>query len=196
MKFYYDKKSLLNNELYCLGIDLDEDEINNFVVYEGVLPFSGVPMIEGNILRPATFEELVNLKELVLKEGQKIVNNKIINIPAPDYYFKWNGLTWEVDETLLKDGDYLENGKLKTIVPDQEFIKKNWDKVNHIWNEGATKEEKLEYLKNKILDKTQELIVYEKSGFCNDNLKNKIEELIKEHSIVSEEIARIENKKY
>lgn len=140
MKFYYDKSKLLNKELYCLGIDLDESKIENFAVYESELPFIGYPIIEGNILRPATLQELVNLKEIILKDGEKISEDEIVCVPIPDYYYEWNRekFIWEANTDLLKDGDYIERGKLKTSAPPQDLLKPIWNRENKLWEEGAS----------------------------------------------------------
>lgn len=144
-KYYYDKEKALNQELYCLGINLDEKKIQNFVVYEGDSIFSGYPVVEGNILRVATLQELVNLGKLVLVDGEKIEDNKIVKVLQPDYYYRWNKNTfaWEVDENLLKDGDYIQDGKLITVEYDESlrYLKRAWNKQKHVWYESATEEE-------------------------------------------------------
>ena len=147
-KYYYDKEKALKQELYCLGINLDEKKIQNFVVYEGDSIFSGYPVVEGNILRVATLQELVNLGKLVLVDGEKIEDNKIVKVLQPDYYYRWNKntFTWEVDENLLKDGDYIQDGKLITVEYDEGlgYLKRAWNKQKHVWYEGATDLEKAE----------------------------------------------------
>lgn len=144
-KYYYDKEKVLKQELYCLGINLDEKDLKNYVIYEGEKPFSGYPIIEGNILRQATLQELVNLGKLVLVDGEKIEDNKIIKIPQPNYYYTWNkkSFIWEADESLLKDGDYLQNGELITVEYDENlgYLKRAWNKTEHVWYESATEEE-------------------------------------------------------
>lgn len=144
-KYYYDKEKALKQELYCLGINLDEKKIQNFVVYEGDSPFSGYPIVEGDKLRTATLQELVNLGKLLLQNGEKIEDNKIVKVLQPDYYYTWNkkSFIWEADESLLKDGDYLQNGKLITVEYDESlgYLKRAWNKQKHVWYESATEEE-------------------------------------------------------
>ena len=142
--YYYDKEKALKQELYCLGINLDEKKIQNFVVYEGDSIFSGYPVVEGNILRVATLQELVNLGKLVLVDGEKIEDNKIVKVLQPDYYYRWNKntFTWEIDENLLKDGDYIQDGKLITVEYEGlGYLKRAWNKQKHVWYESATEEE-------------------------------------------------------
>lgn len=153
MKIYYDKEKAKNQELYCLGINLDEKKLQNFVVYESENIFSGYPIVEDNILRQATLQELVNLGKLVLADGEKIQDNKIVKILQPNYYYKWNksSFIWEVDEKLLKDGDYLENGTLITITFPVDLVRPKWDKEQHLWEEGATDQEKVQHSLNEYL---------------------------------------------
>lgn len=53
---------------------------------------------------------------------------------------------------LLQDGEYLEAGKIIVVKAPDILIKKVWDKEEHTWEEGATKEEVTEVRKNKILE--------------------------------------------
>lgn len=144
-KYYYDKEKAQNQELFCLGIDLDEKKLQNFVVYQGDSPFSGYLIVEGNILRQATLQELISLDKLILKDGEKIEDNKIVKVPQPNYYYTWNkkSFIWEADESLLKDGDYIQDGKLITVEYDEKlgYLKRAWNKGTHIWYESATEEE-------------------------------------------------------
>ena len=152
-KYYYDKTKAQNQHMYCLGIDIDVNTIDNYVIYEAEKPFSGYPIIEDNKLRSATMKELVNLGVVTLKEGQKIEDNKIVFINPPNYYYKWNTekFIWEIDESLLRDGDYLENGILKTEIPSQDFIYPIWDNKKHIWKEGATNNQIVSYYYSEYL---------------------------------------------
>lgn len=47
----------------------------------------------------------------------------------------------EGEEELLQDGEYVEGGKIITIPVPEGLLKKEWDKITHIWREGATEEE-------------------------------------------------------
>lgn len=97
------------------------------------------------------------------------------------------------DLTILVDGEVFENGIVKTIPRPQGF-RIEWEYPN--WVEKATKNEQLEYLKQEILKNTRELLVYKEVGFSNDELQNKIDALVEKHRILSEDIAREDNKLY
>lgn len=94
---------------------------------------------------------------------------------------------------ILEDGEYFENGIIKTIPKPQGF-RIEWEYPK--WVEKATKDEQLEYYKQEILKSTRELLVYKESGFSNDELQIKINKLVEKHKVLSEEIATIEDKKY
>lgn len=53
---------------------------------------------------------------------------------------------------LLQDGEYVEDGEIIVVEAPDRLIKKVWDKEEHTWEEGATKEEVTEVRKNKILE--------------------------------------------
>lgn len=97
------------------------------------------------------------------------------------------------DLSVLVDGEVFENGVIKTIPKPQGF-RIEWEYPN--WVEKATKDEQLEYYKNEILKNTRELLVYKEAGFSNDEIQAKIDELVEKHRILSEEIAREDNKLY
>lgn len=97
------------------------------------------------------------------------------------------------DLSILNAGEVFEDGVIKTI-PKPQGVRIEWEYPK--WVEKATKDEQLDYYKQEILKNTRELLVYEKSGFSNDELQNKIDILVEKHKILSEEIARAENKLY
>lgn len=144
-KYYYDKNKALKQNLFCLGVNLDEKKLQNYVIYEGEKPFSGYPIVEGNILRQATLQELISLDKLTLKDGEKIEDNRIVKVPQPAYYYRWNKytFTWEIDESLLKDGEYIQEGQIIKVEYDESlgYLKRSWNKTEHIWYESATEEE-------------------------------------------------------
>lgn len=100
------------------------------------------------------------------------------------------------DLSVLTDGEYFENEKIIKIEYNQKFgyLRPTWDKELKQWIEKATKDEQLEYYKQEILKNTRELLVFEKSGFSNDELQKKIDALVEKHRILSEEIAMNYNK--
>lgn len=51
---------------------------------------------------------------------------------------------------LLQDGEYVEQGKIIVVPCPNGLLKKKWDKIAHVWGEGATVEELKEYYFNKI----------------------------------------------
>lgn len=95
----------------------------------------------------------------------------------------------------LQDGEYIQDGKLIKVEYDTELgcVKPAWNKETHIWEETATLEEQLEYYKQEILKTTAELSVYEKVGFTNEELQNKLNKLTQKHNDISFELANREN---
>lgn len=53
---------------------------------------------------------------------------------------------------LLQNGEYVEARKIIVVEAPERLMKKVWDKEEHAWVEGATKEEIIEARKNKILE--------------------------------------------
>lgn len=51
---------------------------------------------------------------------------------------------------LLAEGEYVEQGKIIVIPCPDGLLKKKWDKIAHVWGEGATDEELKEFYFNKI----------------------------------------------
>ncbi|WP_293960716.1 hypothetical protein [uncultured Fusobacterium sp.] len=51
---------------------------------------------------------------------------------------------------LLQDGEYIKQGKIIVVPCPEGLLKKKWDKIAHVWGEGATIEELKEYYFNKI----------------------------------------------
>ena len=54
-----------------------------------------------------------------------------------------------IDE--IHDGEYIENGEIKTVEKPKNLIKPRWNKHTNIWEESATKEELMNLRKEKIL---------------------------------------------
>lgn len=96
------------------------------------------------------------------------------------------------DLSILFDGEVFENGAIRTV-PRIDGVRVEWDYPN--WVERATKDEQLDYYKHMILRNTRDLMVYKESGFPNDELQNKINELVNRHKLLSEEIATVEDNK-
>ncbi len=90
------------------------------------------------------------------------------------------------------DGYYMENDRFYFSIPISSNCK--WDKDNKVWIDNRTLDEQLEYYKQEILKFNQELMIYEKSGFGNEELQIKLEELLKKHNDIAYDIATQENK--
>lgn len=94
------------------------------------------------------------------------------------------------DLSVLGDGEVYQNGKI-IYKEKPEGVKIEWIYPN--WVETATLEEQLEFYKQEILKVTAELSVYEKVGFTNDELQNKLNKLTQKHNDISFELANREN---
>lgn len=146
MKIYYDKAKAEQGILYCLGIDLTEEEIKNlstlYCVYEGEKVFSGYPVVEYGKLRQATIVELVNKGIIKLQEGEILNREKgeIEKIKQPTWQYTWNFelLKWCPDEKKLDLGQYIEGEKIITVPRLENAISQEWDKNNHIWIDTTT----------------------------------------------------------
>lgn len=146
MKIYYDKAKAEQGNLYCLGIDLKEEEIKNitvpYCIYEGEQVFSGYPIIEGQKMRVATLTELIDLGEIKLKEGEILNREKgvIEKVKQPTWQHKWDFelLKWVPDESKLQDGQYISGNEIIAVPRLENAISQEWDKNNHIWIDTTT----------------------------------------------------------
>lgn len=163
MFFYYIKLEIQKGKLYCVyqsEIKLTQEqieEVNKYqpnllddtIVYEGLTPFLGYPIIQGDTIRPATEKELVDLGIITLKEGEILEGDNIKKVPQPSWQYKWESPNWVIDDSKLQDGEIIENGAIKTVpIPTELFIPK-WVRPN--WIENATDEEK-ENIHNQLID--------------------------------------------
>lgn len=148
MKIYYDRQKLKNNELFCLGINLTNEDIKKlktegieYVIYTGNNLFSGYPFVEGNILRQATIKESIELGYIKLQEGE-IMNgdNEIVKIEKPSYQYKWDFTLqkWLPDEEKLYDGQYINGDEIITVPRLTDVINQEWDKTKHEWIDKTT----------------------------------------------------------
>ena len=146
MKIYYDKAKAEQGNLYCLGIDLTEEEIKKitvpYCIYEGEQVFSGYPIIEGQKMRVATLTELIDLGEIKLKEGEILNREKgvIEKVKQPTWQHKWDFelLKWLPDEKKLEDGQYIDGEEIITVPRLENAISQEWDKENHVWIDTTT----------------------------------------------------------
>ena len=203
MKIYYDKAKAEQGSLYCLGIDLTEEEIKDitvpYCIYEGEQVFSGYPIIEGQKMRVATLTELIDLGEIKLKEGE-ILNrekNVIEKVPQPTWQYSWDFflLKWYPDEKKLEDGQYINGDEIITVPRLEEAISQEWDKNNHVWIDTTTDLDiaKLQYSEYEPLDTPLNLARLEKQGLKEEyvNMMDQLFELIPQLSASSQGYAMI-----
>lgn len=71
---------------------------------------------------------------------------------------------------LLQDGEYIEDGMIISVEPDEEYFKKAWDKDKHIWYEAETDIEKVEreYGEYEKLNTPRDFRKMEKEGVLDD----------------------------
>lgn len=157
MKIYYDKAKAEQGSLYCLGIDLTEEEIKDitvpYCIYEGEKVFSGYPIIEGEKMRVATLTELIDLGKIKLKEGE-ILNrekNVIEKVPQPTCQYSWDFklLKWYPDKNKLEDGQYIDKGKIIIVPKIKDAISQKWDNTTNTWIDTTTP---LETVKNSMMN--------------------------------------------
>lgn len=203
MKIYYDKAKAEQGSLYCLGIDLTEEEIKDitvpYCIYEGEKVFSGYPIIEGEKMRVATLTELIDLGKIKLKEGE-ILNrekNVIEKVPQPTWQHKWDFelLKWVPDESKLQDGQYISGNEVITVPRLEEAISQEWDRNNHVWVDTTTDLDraKLQYSEYEPLDTPLNLARLEKQGLKEEyvNMMDQLFELIPQLSASSQGYAMI-----
>ena len=146
MKIYYDKTKAEQGSLYCLGIDLTEEEIKDitvpYCIYEEEKVFSGYPVVEGQKLRQATIVELVDKKIIKLETGEVLNREKgiIEKVKQPTWQYSWNFelLKWYPDEKKLEEGQYVSGNEIITVPRLEDAISQEWDKSNHVWVDTTT----------------------------------------------------------
>lgn len=174
MKIYYDKAKAEQGSLYCLGINLTEEEIKDitvpYCIYEGEKVFSGYPVVEYGKLRQATIVELVNKGIIKLQEGEILNREKgeIEKIKQPTWQYTWNFelLKWCPDEKKLDLGQYIEGEKIITVPKLENALSQSWDKESHSWIDTTTELEiaKNQYNEYQVLDTPLNLARLEKQG--------------------------------
>ena len=74
------------------------------IIDESEEPFMYYPILEDEIIRPATEKELVKLGIVKLREGEKIENDKIIKVEKPNgVKIQWNYETLTYEEKATED---------------------------------------------------------------------------------------------
>lgn len=163
MFYYYKKEQIQQGKLFCVyqsNTKLTGEEINNIntiqdnllqdtIVYESNYPFVGYPILDGDIIRPATVVELIQMGMQELQDGEYIENGELKKINRPSYQYEWDKSSnvWRLNENKLFDGQYIENNQIKEVVYDRSlgYIKPIWDKQLKQWAEGATDCDKARY---------------------------------------------------
>ena len=203
MKIYYDKTKAEQGSLYCLGIDLTEEEIKNitvpYCIYEGEQVFSGYPIIKGQKLRSATLTELIDLGEIKLKEGEILNREKgiIEKVKQPTWQYSWDFflLKWYPDEKKLEEGQYINGNEIITVPRLENAISQEWDKSNYVWIDTTTNLDiaKLQYSEYEPLDTPLNLARLEKQGLKEEyvNMMDQLFELIPQLSASSQGYAMI-----
>ena len=203
MKIYYDKTKAEQGSLYCLGIDLTEEEIKNitvpYCIYEGEQVFSGYPIIEGQKMRVATLTELIDLGEIKLKEGEILNREKgiIEKVKQPTWQYSWDFflLKWYPDEKKLEEGQYINGNEIITVPRLENAISQEWDKESHSWIDTTTDLDiaKLQYSEYEPLDTPLNLARLEKQGLKEEyvSMMDQLFELIPQLSASSQGYAMI-----
>lgn len=187
MKIYYDKAKAEQGSLYCLGIDLTEEEIKDitvpYCIYEEEKVFSGYPVVEGQKLRQATIIELVDKKIIKLEIGEVLNREKgiIEKVTQPTWQFSWDFklFKWYPDKNKLKDGQYIDRGKIIIVPKIEDAISQKWDNTTNTWIDTTTPLEivKKQYDEYKILDTPFNFLEMEKL-----NIKQEYIDMMKELS--------------
>ncbi len=203
MKIYYDKAKAEQGSLYCLGIDLTEEEIKDitvpYCIYEEEKVFSGYPIIEGQKMRVATLTELIDLGEIKLKEGEILNREKgiIEKVKQPTWQYSWDFflLKWYPDEKKLEEGQYINGNEIITVPRLENAISQEWDKSNYVWIDTTTNLDiaKLQYSEYEPLDTPLNLARLEKQGLKEEyvNMMDQLFELIPQLSASSQGYAMI-----
>lgn len=170
--FYYTRESIENfqtkRQLALMGqedkiLSAEELEQQNktelykdCITYESDMCFIGYPILEDDVLRPATLIELIDLGEQQLMAGE-IINREagtIEKIEQPTWQYKWDFelLKWLPDESTIQVGQYIEGEIIIEVPYDEnlEYVNPFWDKETHTWIEKATETEKKSLYYSKI----------------------------------------------
>lgn len=86
----------------------------------------------------------------------------------------------------LFDGEYIENGEIKSIKAPEALIRAVWNKETLMWEESMTKEELLE-------KRTQKIIEYSKLEDEKKTLENSRFATIEEIQLVTDKMLAVEN---
>lgn len=163
MFFYYNKDKALNGISYCVyqsETKLTEEQIkdinklqnnllDNSIIYENDTYFIGYPIVENETIRPATEKELFDLGIIELEDGEKFEGDVLVKVPAPSWQYKWNGNEWVPDENKLRDGDYISENTIVHINAPADLILPKWNGSE--WIENATELQKIEHQYNEYL---------------------------------------------
>lgn len=135
-----------------------------------------------------------------IKEDYSLVFNHIFE---DDYILKKGEFEIsqeEFDKLFSVGGDIRLNpftNKIELVPnPEENFIKGVFNPLKWEWEESLSLNEKVEYYKNKIIQKTRELAVIETAGFRDEKLEKELEEVKAIHMELSHELANEINLRY
>lgn len=195
----YQQYRIINNEITHICSSARSDETNSRILRGDFLDKTPTIM-DGGIEKPfiiPTRDEMMtyifNGWEIgdILYIGDSVLINPISDKGGLREKTREELIINDNKVDLLKEGEYIENGEIIKVEYDDSlgFFERVWDIDLKQWVEGMPKGEQLEYLKQEILKHTRELMVYKESGFSNDELQNKINNLVEKHKVISEELA-------
>lgn len=165
-KYYYLDKNIVINEHKCYVLGVYDEPLENaqdffrmFFKDETleVTHYLGeeiptVPVMNGDVVRPANPRELVELGFIALDDGAYIEGDNIVKVDSPSWQYMWNKdeKKWIPNPEMLRDGEYIEGEEIKSVVMPIDLVVPKWNKELKTWEDGATDEELKEYYFNKI----------------------------------------------
>lgn len=160
-KYYYLDKNIVINEHKCYVLGVYDEALENAqdffrmffkdktleVTYYLGEEIPSVPVMNGDVVRPANPRELVELGFITLDDGAYIEGDNIIKVDSPSWQYMWkeNEKKWIPNPELLRDGEYIEGDEIKSVDIPTGLIVPKWNKELKAWEEGATQEEIKEY---------------------------------------------------
>ncbi len=156
-KYYYLDKNIVINEHKCYVLGVYDEPLENAqeffrmffkdetleVTYYLGEEIPSVPVMNGDVVRPANPRELVELGFITLGDGAYIEGDNIIKIDSPSWQYMWNKdeKKWIPNPEMLRDGEYIEGDEIKSVDMPTGLVVPKWNKELNIWQEGATQEE-------------------------------------------------------
>lgn len=156
-KYYYLDKNIVINEHKCYVLGVYDEPLENaqdffrmFFKDETleVTHYLGeeiptVPVMNGDVVRPANPRELVELGFIALDDGAYIEGDNIVKVDSPSWQYMWNKdeKKWIPNPEMLRDGEYIEGEEIKSVVMPIDLVVPKWNKELKIWEERATQKE-------------------------------------------------------